>query len=190
MRSNTLNNVTPLIVVLVPTVKLTIGPWHETDFVVYEYWRQLLIFASSFLTTIMVPPLFLLVSLLTTLPFVASQTTALPSSFPHAYPGQPNGDFSPTWQKCMSMIYLICDDTLKHANVDFLVTQPLPNITFKLPRTYAGNIPVQRAGHPNDTLFFLGFEKSTGSLTAPASKFNKEPWGIWLNGGWGSPPTN
>ena len=83
----------------------------------------------------------------------------------------------------MSMIYLICDDTLKPANVDFLVTQPLPNITFKLPRTYAGNIPVQRAGHPNDTLFFLGFEKSTGSLTAPASKFNKEPWGIWLNGG-------
>lgn len=116
----------------------------------------------------MVSPQFLLVFLLTTLPFVASQTTALPSSFPHAYPGKPNGDFSPTWQKY------------------FLVTQPLPNITFKLPRTYAGNIPVQRAGHPNDTLFFLGFEKSTGSLTAPASKYNKEPWGIWLNGGPGS----
>lgn len=45
---------------------------------------------------------------------------------------------------------------------------------------------MQRAGHPNDTLFFLGFEKSTGSLTVPASKFNKEPWGIWLNGGPGS----
>ncbi|KAG6821213.1 hypothetical protein H0H93_004034 [Arthromyces matolae] len=48
--------------------------------------------------------------------------------------------------------------------------------------SYAGNLPVQRAGHPNNTLFFAGFEKSTGSLT----KNSQDPWGIWLNGGPGS----
>ncbi|RDB23681.1 hypothetical protein Hypma_009154 [Hypsizygus marmoreus] len=92
----------------------------------------------------------------------------LPSSFPHKYPGQPSGDFSPAWQRY------------------FEVTQKLPNVTFNLGRSYAGNIPVQRAGHPNNTLFFYGFEKSKGSLTAPAGSSNQEPWGIWLNGGPGS----
>lgn len=67
-----------------------------------------------------------------------------------------------------------------------MVTDPLPNITFPLPRSFAGNIPVQREGHPNDTLFFVGFEKSNGSLTSAAGDNNNEPWAIWLNGGPGT----
>ncbi|KAJ7716754.1 Alpha/Beta hydrolase protein [Mycena metata] len=89
----------------------------------------------------------------------------LPSSYPHVYSGQPTGDYSPAWQKY------------------FQVTAPLPNITFSLPRSYAGNINVQRAGHPNNTLFFWALENSVGSLTAAKST---KPWGIWLNGGPGS----
>ncbi|KAF7370325.1 Carboxypeptidase [Mycena sanguinolenta] len=89
----------------------------------------------------------------------------LPSSYPHVYPGQPTGDYSPAWQKY------------------FEVTAPLPNISFPLPRSFAGNINVQRAGHPNNTLFFWALENSPGSLTASKST---EPWGIWLNGGPGS----
>ncbi|KAJ7812745.1 Alpha/Beta hydrolase protein [Mycena olivaceomarginata] len=74
---------------------------------------------------------------------------SLPSSFPHAYPGKPTGDYSSAWQKC----------------------------------PFAGNIDVQRAGHPNNTLFFWALENKPGSLTAAKST---EPWGIWLNGGPGS----
>lgn len=64
------------------------------------------------------------------------------------------------------------------------MTSALPNVTFSLGRSFAGNLPVNRPGHPNNTLFFVGFEKSNGSLTAPAGERNNEPWGIWLNGGW------
>lgn len=64
------------------------------------------------------------------------------------------------------------------------MTQKLPNVTWNAERSFAGNLPVQRTGHPNNTLFFLGFEKSQGSLTAPLSPSNQQPWGIWLNGGW------
>lgn len=64
---------------------------------------------------------------------------------------------------------------------DYRVKDSLPNVTFHLRDSFAGNIPVNRAGHPNNTLFFVGFEKSSGSLT---SDDNTEPWSIWLNGGW------
>ncbi|KAG5715584.1 Vitellogenic carboxypeptidase [Termitomyces sp. T112] len=103
------------------------------------------------------------VTLLATARYAASQ---LPSSYPFVYPDEPSGDFSPVWQQY------------------FQVTQRLPNVTF-IPggRAYAGNLPVQRDGHPNNTLFFVGFEKFLGSLTA---KKSQEPWGIWLNGGPGS----
>lgn len=57
-------------------------------------------------------------------------------------------------------------------------------MTVPLTRSFAGNIPVNRAGHPNDTLFFWAFEKQNGSLTAPANKSNDDPWIIWLQGGW------
>jgi len=64
---------------------------------------------------------------------------------------------------------------------DYRVTDRLPGVNFPLPTSYAGNVPVDRG--PNNTLFFWGFEKRPGSLTAPASPLNKDPWGIWLNGG-------
>ncbi|KAJ3513644.1 hypothetical protein NMY22_g14978 [Coprinellus aureogranulatus] len=67
---------------------------------------------------------------------------------------------------------------------DFHVTNPLPNVTFPIPPSYAGNLPVNR-GSPNNTLFFWGFEKNSGSLTAPVGG-SHEPWGIWLNGGPGT----
>ncbi|EIW58500.1 alpha/beta-hydrolase [Trametes versicolor FP-101664 SS1] len=92
----------------------------------------------------------------------------VPSTFPHDYPGKPSGDFSPVWQSY------------------FEVNGSLPNVTWELPRNFAGNIPVNRAGHPNDTLFFWAFEKENGSLTASANDRASEPWGIWLNGGPGS----
>ncbi|KZP30619.1 alpha beta-hydrolase [Athelia psychrophila] len=103
---------------------------------------------------------------------VAQSNFSLPSTWPQVYPGQPNATYGPTWQSY------------------FEVTDPLPNITWcpprTLPRSFAGNMPVQRAGHPNDTLFFWGFEKENGSLTASAHERLDEPWGIWLNGGPGS----
>ena len=68
------------------------------------------------------------------------------------------------------------------SQIDFEVRN-LPNITFPLPRNWAGNIPVDRPGHPNDTLFFWAFEKDHGSLTSVANERSGEPWGIWLNGG-------
>ena len=70
--------------------------------------------------------------------------------------------------------------------VDFEVKYPLPNLThIALPRSFAGNIPVDRPDCPNNTLFFWGFERQggNGSLTAPANKSNTEPWIIWLQGG-------
>jgi hypothetical protein len=65
------------------------------------------------------------------------------------------------------------------------VTQGLPNITFPLGNNYAGNVPVGRPGHPNNTLFFWGFENTAGSLTAPAGEMQLSPWLIWLGGGGG-----
>ena len=67
---------------------------------------------------------------------------------------------------------------------DFQVTDSLPGVDFTLPNNYAGNINVNRSGHANDTLFFWGWEKEPGSLTAAANERNDEPWGIWLNGGY------
>ena len=68
-------------------------------------------------------------------------------------------------------------------SLDFEVKDTLPNVTVPLTRSFAGNIPVNRAGHPNDTLFFWAFEKQNGSLTVPANETNLDPWIIWLQGG-------
>ncbi|KLO07454.1 alpha/beta-hydrolase [Schizopora paradoxa] len=95
------------------------------------------------------------------------------NSFPNAYPGMPSGDFSTAWQSCEF-----------HTNQSATIRSR--NISFSLNRNWAGNIPVDRAGHPNDTLFFWGFEKENGSLTANAGELSDEPWGIWLNGGPGA----
>ncbi|KZT07258.1 alpha/beta-hydrolase [Laetiporus sulphureus 93-53] len=93
------------------------------------------------------------------------------SSWPQAYPGMPEDNYSAAWQSY------------------FEVKESLPNVTWNLGRSFAGNIGVQRAGHPNDTLFFWGFEKESGSLTATAGDRSDEPWGIWLNGGPGAAST-
>ena len=66
---------------------------------------------------------------------------------------------------------------------DFEVKTPLPNVTFPLKRSFAGNIAVNRVNHPNDTLFFWAFESDNGSLTARTSD---RPWAVWLNGGPGA----
>ncbi|RPD60993.1 alpha/beta-hydrolase [Lentinus tigrinus ALCF2SS1-7] len=105
------------------------------------------------------------------IPFVlsavlAATVTAQLSSWPHDYPGKPSTPFGPDWQEY------------------FRVKDPLPNITWPLSRHFAGNIPVDRAGHPNDTLFFWAVEHRPGSLTEHTK--DTEPWGIWLNGGPGS----
>ncbi|KAF8217978.1 Alpha/Beta hydrolase protein [Mycena galopus ATCC 62051] len=90
-----------------------------------------------------------------------------PNTFPHAYPGMPTTAFGPNWQTY------------------FEVTSLLPNLTNAgtLTRSFAGNVAVNRANHPNDTLFFWGFEKTNGSLTGSSTT---DPWIIWLNGGPGS----
>jgi hypothetical protein len=62
---------------------------------------------------------------------------------------------------------------------DFEVKDPLPNISFPLPRSYAGSISTKTVDHPNNTAFFWGFEKSDGSLARSSSN----PWGVWLAGG-------
>lgn len=76
----------------------------------------------------------------------------------------------------------ICSQFVLKPHADFLVTD-LPNVTIPLNRNWAGSIPVNRANHPNDTLFFWAFESQNGSLTAAANESSTEPWGIWLNGG-------
>lgn len=104
----------------------------------------------------------------------------LPSTYPHNYTGIPTSELSPAWQNCAFSVSGTSNLTLTNL-ADFLVTDKLPNVTFPLGRSFAGNIPVERDGHPNNTLFFWGFEKQNGSLTTNSSI--NEPWGIWLNGG-------
>lgn len=110
------------------------------------------------------------------------------NSFPHSYPGKPSGDFSPAWQSCTYSSLFRCPALVSRSvgNADFQVTEKLPNISFPLNRNWAGNIPVDRTGHPNDTLFFWAWEWQNGSLTAAAGENQDQPWGIWLNGGYAS----
>lgn len=105
------------------------------------------------------------------------------STVPQFYPNMPSGVVPlgkpvSTYLPSSFFIFRLCLDIC----TDFQVTAQLPNVTWDLPRNWAGNIPVQRAGHPNDTLFFWAFEKERGSLTAGADERLNEPWGIWLNG--------
>jgi hypothetical protein len=67
---------------------------------------------------------------------------------------------------------------------DYEVTDPLPNVTWTMPRSFAGSVSVNRTNHPNNTLFFYAFEREGGSLTAASGERTDEPWVIWLNGGW------
>ena len=54
-------------------------------------------------------------------------------------------------------------------------------MTTPLSRNWAGSVSVDRAGHPNDTLFFWAFEKEEGSLTATADERSDEPWAIFIS---------
>lgn len=114
---------------------------------------------------------------------VGAQPDTPPSSWPQVYPGLPSGDYSPEWQACASEYTSATSPRQTYPTLslyaDFQVTNSLPNVTWPLARNWAGNLPVQREGHPNDTLFFWAFESSEGSFTATSN----EPWGIWLNGG-------
>ncbi|KAF5358649.1 hypothetical protein D9758_007744 [Tetrapyrgos nigripes] len=101
------------------------------------------------------------------------QAQTLPSTFPHNYTGIPSGGYGPDWQDY------------------FRVTGNLANVTRKSTLTsYAGNIGVNRPDHPNNTLWFWAFERSSeggkGSLSAAAGERQDEPWVIWLNGGPGA----
>ncbi|KAF7354057.1 Carboxypeptidase [Mycena venus] len=83
-------------------------------------------------------------------------------SSPAHYPGKPTGGYRPEWQDY------------------FEVTEPLENVTWPLPRNWAGSISTRTVGSENNTAFFWGFEKTNGSLTDANST---EPWMIWLAGG-------
>lgn len=108
---------------------------------------------------------------------------SIPNSFPHAYPGIPGGAFGPNWQNCISIPFAV-DCLPSEIIADYEVQDQFPNITYSLPHSFAGNIPVNRAGHPNNTLFFWAFEKTNGSLTADVNPPSDDPWIIWLQGGW------
>ena len=130
------------------------------------------------------------------IPLIISQLVAcrlslavavLPPILPQVYPGPPSGDYSPAWQQCKC---IILSHNVKFRSrstpvPDFQVTEKLPGVDFNLSNSYAGNIGVQRPGHPNDTLFFWAFEHQSGSLTAAVGDNTKQPWAIWLQGGCG-----
>ncbi|KAJ7720800.1 alpha/beta-hydrolase [Mycena metata] len=102
---------------------------------------------------------FLAIGLVAVVPYVlATQNWSSPAH----YPGKPTGAYSPEWQNY------------------FEVTDPLENVTWPLPRNWAGSISTQTVGNANNTAFFWGFEKTNGSLTDGNST---QPWMIWLAGG-------
>ncbi|KIM79111.1 hypothetical protein PILCRDRAFT_823685 [Piloderma croceum F 1598] len=105
----------------------------------------------------------------TLLSALSVSTAQIPlNSWPHNYTDIPSGAYSPKWQNY------------------FEVKDPLPNVTVPLPRSFAGSISTNRPGHGNNSLFFWGFEKEHGSLTAAANERSNDPYLIWLNGGPGS----
>lgn len=109
------------------------------------------------------------------------------SSAPFSYPGMPTTPYGPDWRTCtlglFSILWVILIIILLP---DFEVNSTLTNVTFPLPHTYSGSVSVNRPDHPNNTHFFLAFEKEgqTGSLAADDGERVDEPWMIWLNGGW------
>ncbi|KAJ7675175.1 Alpha/Beta hydrolase protein [Mycena rosella] len=108
----------------------------------------------------MVPRSFLSFAAAAILPYaLATQNWSSPAH----YPGKPSGAYSDKWQDC-----------------PLRGTEPLENVTWSLPRNWAGSISTHTVGSPNNTAFFWGFEKSNGSLTDTDST---EPWMIWLAGG-------
>ena len=114
----------------------------------------------------------------------ASIAGAIPSTAPHNYPGMPAGDYSPEWQSCEPRGCSLVRFRHSRHPPDFQVTTPLPGVDFDLGTNYAGNIGVRRPGHPDNSLFFWGFEHTNGSLTASPGAQDDVPWAIWLQGGY------
>ena len=108
------------------------------------------------------------------------------TSAPFAYPDMPMTPYGPDWQPCESLQSICPLATTHHAAIcpDYEVMDPLPNVTWTMPRSFAGSVSVNRDNHPNNTLFFYAFEREDGSLTAADGGRTDEPWVIWLNGGW------
>jgi len=108
------------------------------------------------------------------------------NSAPFEYPGIPTAPYGPDWQSC-KLFQTICPLVSTHHAVlypDYEVKDPLPNVTWALPRSFAGSVSVNRGNHPNNTLFFYAFEREDGSISAADGERTEEPWVIWLNGGW------
>lgn len=99
----------------------------------------------------------------------AQSDDSVPSTYPHVYPGQPNAPYGPVWQKCkqelvgfvpifsllvqISRLPNLCPMSHGASFCRSVRNRDLTNLFRALPRSFAGNLPVQRAGHPNDTLF-------------------------------------
>ena len=98
---------------------------------------------------------------------------------------------APTGRAVSTLLFscVSCEYSTNVIITDFEVKYPVPGLNLTngtaLPRSFAGNIPVDRPDHPNNTLFFWGFERqgANSTLTAPAHTNNTEPWIIWLQGG-------
>ncbi|KAF5358669.1 hypothetical protein D9758_007755 [Tetrapyrgos nigripes] len=121
------------------------------------------------------------VSVIPAWPWTTVLAANLPSTFPHNYTGIPSGDFSPEWQE-----YFLVKDPLPNVTTQAKPDTTQAGIDIDIARNFAGNIAVDRQGHPNNTLWFWAFEKENGSLTVEAGEREDEPWLIWLNGGPGS----
>ncbi|KAI0344378.1 hypothetical protein BDW22DRAFT_1427108 [Trametopsis cervina] len=65
---------------------------------------------------------------------------SLADSYPHIYPGIPSENYSTKWQSY------------------FAVNSSSLELGFDVGNSYDGNINVQRENHPNNTLYFWGFE--------------------------------
>lgn len=117
---------------------------------------------------------------------LATSLAQLDSSKPYPYPGIPSGSYGPNWQTCEWASLLLSFISHSHALLDYEVKENLPNITWKLPRSYAGSVSVNRKGHEDNSLFFIAYEKEDGSLAAKEGERENDPWMIWLNGGYES----
>ncbi|KAJ3981145.1 alpha/beta-hydrolase [Lentinula detonsa] len=98
-----------------------------------------------------------------TLCYFANLVSSRAWSSPHTYEGMPSHSYNEEgWPQY------------------FEVVNPLPNVTWTSPRSFAGSISTETPGMPNNTLFFWGFEKINGSITSMNSS---DPWMIYLAGG-------
>lgn len=107
------------------------------------------------------------------------------NSAPFAYPDMPTTPYGPEWQSCVwfpNSLPISSDSPCRYFP-DYEVKDPLPNVTWTMPRSFAGSVSVNRENHPNNTLFFYAFEREDGSLSAADGERTGEPWIIWLNGG-------